>query len=218
MGSNLVEVLLMAVWNRIDWPVEKMRHWYEIDGLSVAQIAKRLNQSPKLVWKVCNKHNFHMRPVGSCPGSKNPSWKGGKTIDKSGYVMIWMPTHHSANSSGYVREHRLVAEEMLGRKLKKKEVVHHKNDDRSDNRPCNLEVFASNGKHLADTLTGRSKFDWPSEAILRQMYVDQLMSIPDIAEVVGCSPATAKRRLVRVGVPIRNNSEAQRAYLKRHAT
>ncbi len=35
----------------------------------------------------------------------------------------------------------IVMEKMIGRSIKKGEVVHHKNDDTSDNRPENLEVM-----------------------------------------------------------------------------
>ena len=38
-------------------------------------------------------------------------------------------------------EHRSVAEEMLGRSLRKGEIVHHRNGDKRDNRPENLEVM-----------------------------------------------------------------------------
>ncbi len=49
--------------------------------------------------------------------------------------------HSEANSWGYVYEHRIIAEQIVGRRLAKDEIVHHKNGRRWDNRPENLEVM-----------------------------------------------------------------------------
>ena len=44
-------------------------------------------------------------------------------------------------------EHRVVAERMLGRKLKKNEVVHHIDLNKQNNDECNLVVLPSNSEH-----------------------------------------------------------------------
>jgi hypothetical protein len=58
-----------------------------------------------------------------------------------GYRYLYQPDHPGANTYGYVAEHRLVAEGMLGRPLRSDEIVHHRNEQPGDNRPENLQVM-----------------------------------------------------------------------------
>lgn len=60
-----------------------------------------------------------------------------------GYRMLLDRSHPRARKSGYVLEHIVVMERMLGRFLLPKETVHHINGIRSDNRPENLELWDS---------------------------------------------------------------------------
>ena len=85
---------------------------------------------------------------------KNYFWQGGYAVDEDGYILEHCPDHPQATAGGYVRQHRLVMEKILGRYLTPEEVVDHKNRDTSDNDPGNLELYASNAEHLAATLSG----------------------------------------------------------------
>lgn len=70
----------------------------------------------------------------------NPNWRGGRSITSHGYVLIKVgQNHHLADVRGYAYEHRLVAEEKLGRLLRPGERVRHVNGVKDDNRPENIE-------------------------------------------------------------------------------
>lgn len=73
-------------------------------------------------------------------GKDCPWWKGGISKNPYGYILEMAKDHPNRNSGGYVLQHRLVMEKVLGRFLENFEEVHHKNGRREDNRPENLEV------------------------------------------------------------------------------
>jgi hypothetical protein len=99
---------------------------------------------------------------------KNYFWRGGFVVDDQGYILEKRPDHPGADHLGYVRQHRLVMEKILGRCLTPEEVVDHKNRDTSDNDPGNLELYPSNAAHLAATLAGRRKLPPAERERLRQ--------------------------------------------------
>jgi hypothetical protein len=97
------------------------------------------------------------RLIGKTYGSKShpkgefsPNWKGGKTKDGSGYIMLTISPDnpfYSMSTDGRIREHRLVMAQFLGRCLISDEVVHHKNGDKTDNRIENLELLTSHSHY-----------------------------------------------------------------------
>lgn len=99
------------------------------------------------------------RGVYDRKGRHPHNWKGGRTIDPRGYVLIYQPDHRLADVRGYVYEHRLVAEEMLGRPLRAGEEVHHGPGGPSDNQPENLTVCGARWDHRQhhSTRPGRTR-------------------------------------------------------------
>jgi len=150
----------MRTKNDIDYPVAQIRQLIA-DGWTQQKIADKLavevdpRITAKLIYKVCKKHGIKCQRTGPRSGAGHPEWKGGRIKNKDGYIEIYCPCHPNARKhTKYILEHRLVMEEILGRYLTRREVVHHKNGKKDDNRPENLELFDCNGRHLAETLKG----------------------------------------------------------------
>ena len=72
-------------------------------------------------------------------------YKGWKNM--RGYIYLYLPEHKNANSDGYYAQHRYIMEQHIGRTLNKREIVHHLNGIKNDNRIENLELLSSSKEH-----------------------------------------------------------------------
>lgn len=132
--------------------------------------------------RICNPCSYKKSGFDKCPKCSNdkdrrakqckpcynssPNKGGGRPIDdnkdriydSNGYVLI-----RAKDGKGRrLREHRYIMEQRLGRKLFPNEEVHHKNGQRDDNNPSNLELWAKSqpaGQRVKDLL------DWAHKLI-----------------------------------------------------
>lgn len=139
---------------------------------------------------------------------RNPNWRGGKSVASNGYVLVRVGVdHHLADVRGYAYEHRLVAEQMLGRRLLPGEQVHHIDGDRQNNDPRNLDVKSSQAEHQ---VSHRKRADL------------RLPSEPNTRIVCGCGCGIAFDKFDGFGrprafLPGHNNGKAEAAVAVKNA-
>jgi len=88
---------------------------------------------------------------GKMKGYLNPNYNNNQ-MNISGYIYINRPNHPRAKKNGkfgskYIPKHVLVMEKHLGRYLINKEVVHHINGNKKDNRIKNLILCKNQSEH-----------------------------------------------------------------------
>ena len=126
--------------------VRKAMVLYE-EGKSLAEVGRILDFSPTPIKNAFIKLKIHIRTRREAyhlwKTKLNPNHIPGRRLTKDGYVLIYKPEHPKATKHGDVREHRLVAEQKIGRILTDDEIPHHLNGIKNDNRPENLCVLST---------------------------------------------------------------------------
>lgn len=119
---------------------------------------------PHLSKGYCSTHYYKWKRHGD-PYWEQPKASPKKTYDKAGYIELTnMQAHPNARKNGRIFEHVAVMSEQLGRPLEDHENVHHKNGQRDDNRPENLELWSTSqpsGQRIED------KLEWAVDFIRR---------------------------------------------------
>lgn len=129
-----------------------------------------------------------------------PSYKGGHTAMQNGYVYELDPTHPTKNYWGYVPQHRLVAEDRIGRFLTSDEVVHHIDENPLNNHPDNLQVMPRKEHQRMHTIErnrarqAQITHEQVSEAL-------QGRSLKDAAALLGVHTQTLRNRFPELTRP-----------------
>lgn len=140
-----------------------------------------------------------------------PSSRGGDTCVYGGYVWEYCPGHAIQNHWGWVAQHRLVGESMIGRPLRQgkdpdwAEVVHHKDENRTNNDPSNLQVMTQkqhrrhHGRIMADRLLAKITTEQVRDALVGR-------TIREAATHLGTTHMTLRRRWPDLVAPRKRKS------------
>lgn len=140
----------LAPWIIPAWVLEEL---YLNQQMSSDEIGRMIGCSRKTIRMKLARYGIPVRSLREAfrVSRTHGGWNAGRKAPikrSTGYVMIYAPDHPDAPKSGYIMEHRLVMERIMGRRLSRHEEVHHINEVRDDNRPENLVVMTKS-EHMS---------------------------------------------------------------------
>ena len=143
-----------GAWNRTEFNDMELKARYADLKQPVSCIAESYGCSNVAVYRRLGELGI-TRTNSEAHKGQVPWNKRGWYKDSGGYVMLLLdgddPYYAMATKGGYIREHRYVMAEYLGRPLDTWEVVHHLNGIKDDNDIENLKLYPSQGEHLSVT-------------------------------------------------------------------
>jgi hypothetical protein len=126
--------------------VDKILELYGL-GQSKTRIARDLGLLPFHVKRVLEDNGISPEQRWAVRGD-HPNWRGGRWIDPaSGYVWVRLLPNdplYPMSYKGPLFEHRYAMAKHLGRLLTENETVHHKDGDKQNNDPENLQLRQGN--------------------------------------------------------------------------
>lgn len=143
-GRNVVSRAEMTLPQTIEFI--RKSHWE--DNKSLRDIAKELVRSYWWIIHFTRRNKITVKTKSQSLkdkyGGHCPNWRGGTY--RHFYWMVFAPEHPNAGKRGYVAEHRMVMSKILGRPLREDEVVHHKDGNKYNNTPENLQLMSKGGR------------------------------------------------------------------------
>ena len=141
------------------------------------------------------------------PQSLQHQYTGGHTVIYGGYVYELCPNHPNANPWGFVAQHRLIVERILGRFLLSSEQIHHIDLNPLNNSPENLVVLSrAEHRSIHCKIDRDKKYPPLTEDIVREAL--QNGGLKAAAHALGVSTGTIRNQFPHLYAPYKRKSPA----------